>query len=234
MTKGGTTERQSTSADTQTESGIQIIAVSHKTVYNHSTITSLDDNTRQTICRNFNLHFCNMPPANMFNTQSTDAQQLKMLIEGQTKMHVSVTIHGIWGDGNCLFRAISLGITGQQDQHQLIRDYIVNHMTKPTVRNDMECLYASAARSRNYSEHLLLMQQPGVWDTDQEIVAAAELFKFNNRINIQHFSPHFAHSPTCSSSCQHESLYIINSSGSHYELVTVTYNDNIIVVLVKI
>jgi len=78
------------------------------------------------------------------------------------------------------------------------------------------------------------MQQPGEWGTDQEIVAAAQLFdcsiicasKCGGRMNIQHFSPHFAQSPTCNASCQHKSMYLINSSGTHYELVTVTYNEN--------
>jgi len=215
-------------------SDVQIVAVSHQSVYNHCHVTSLDDSTRLTTCTDFNLQFYDMPTTNTQQLQSNDARELQMIIENQTKTSINIAIHHILGDGNCLFRAISLGITGQQDQHQMIRDFIVNYMMRSSVRYNLERLYTSARRAKTYDEHLLAMQQVGEWGTDQEIVAAAEMFKcsiicaskFGSRINIQHFSPHFAQSPTCSSSCQHNSLYIINSSGSHYELVTVTNSDS--------
>jgi len=149
--------------------------------------------------------------------------------------HVHVTIHTVKGDGNCLFRALSLAVTGTQQQHDIIRSYIVNHMLHVNLRASMERLFIG--RNRTYDKHLHAMQKTGEWGTDIEIIAAAHLFnrsivcvtRLNNtsRLWLQHFSPHFAVHQMCTSLCQHETIYVVNYSGSHYDLATVFQNDSI-------
>jgi len=74
------------------------------------------------------------------------------------------------------------------------------------------------------------MECDGTWGTEQEIIAAANLFdvsvitynKYANNSNcLQHFSPHFAVHPDCTPSCNHNSIYLVNSSGQHYNPATV-------------
>ena len=149
--------------------------------------------------------------------------------------HVHVTIHTVKGDGNCLFRALSLAVTGTQQQHDIIRSYVVNHMLHVNLRASMERLFIG--RNRTYDKHLHAMQKTGEWGTDIEIIAAAHLFncsivsvtRLNNtsRLWLQHFSPHFAVDQVCTSLCQHETIYVVNYSGSHYDLATVFQNDSI-------
>ena len=148
--------------------------------------------------------------------------------------HAQVTIHAVKGDGNCLFRALSLAFTGTQQQHDIIRNYIVNHTLHVNLRTPMERLFTGS--NRNYNKHLHEMQKIGEWGTDLEIIAAAHLFncsiicvtRLNNtsRLWLQHFSPHFAIDQVCTSLCQHETLYIVNYTGSHYDLATVSQNDS--------
>jgi hypothetical protein len=53
------------------------------------------------------------------------------MIYRETNYDITVAIHKIIGDGNCLFRALAL--TQSQSHHELIRAYIVNHMNDPTL-----------------------------------------------------------------------------------------------------
>jgi len=77
------------------------------------------------------------------------------------------------------------------------------------------------------------MQKSGEWGTETEIIAAAHLFKCailcfskysSKDLCLQQFSPHFldSDSQSCSQSCSHQSLYLVNRYGAHYELAVVT------------
>jgi len=57
-----------------------------------------------------------------------------------------------------------------------------------------------------FNRHLEEMERDGTWGTEQEIIAAANLFDIsiitynkyaNNSYCLQHFSPHFAIHPDC-------------------------------------
>ena len=85
--------------------------------------------------------------------------------------------------------------------------------------------------NKNY---LINKAKPGIWGTDQEIAAAAHLFdcsivcfsKYSNRqFCLQHFPPHFISSAQCTSTCNHKTIYLINSSGTHYESAAVTITE---------
>ena len=80
--------------------------------------------------------------------------------------------------------------------------------------------------------YLQSMQNDGHWGTDVEIIAAANLFNCSimclsrygssHSLCIQHFSPHSITSATCGTSCDHQVIYLVNSSGNHYELAQVS------------
>jgi len=131
------------------------------------------------------------------------------------------------GDGNCLFRALSLAISQSEGNHNTIRSYVVNHMLDTDIFTDMENVFAANNdHNQSFYEHIVNRQQRGTWRTKQEIVLAAHLFNCSvlccsdydstGNLCIQHFPPHFAFNPTCSDYCHHQSLYLVNT-GSHYE-----------------
>jgi len=131
------------------------------------------------------------------------------------------------GDGNCLFRALSLAISQSEENHNIIRSYLVNHMLDSDILTDKENLFAASNnQSQSFHQHIVNMQQLGTWGTEQEIVSFAHLFNCSvlccsdydstGNICIQHFPPHFASNPTCSNECHHQSLYLVNT-GTHYE-----------------
>ena len=168
----------------------------------------------------------------MHRSGSLAARELVHLIHTKTQKTVHVTIASIGSDGNCLFRGLSYGITRNKSQHELIRSYIVNHMKNPYVEESFRNLFASRNTAQNiYTDHLIRMQQLGEWGTDQEIAPAAQLFDCavlcysryseNGENCLQVFTPQFAMSPTCTPSCKHSSLYLVNTSGTHYELAVV-------------
>jgi len=84
-----------------------------------------------------------------------------------------------------------------------------------------------------YQQYLLSMQNDGEWETDLEIAAAARLlqcsivcyqqYDTNRQYVFQHFAPHYAETTDCSNQCFHNNtLYLVNTSGEHYDLATVT------------
>lgn len=104
-------------------------------------------------------------------------------------------------------------------------------------REEMEALFANrfGEQQQSYENHLLHMQNAGVWGTEQEIIAAAHLFDCSLvcmsqygsswKFCLQHFPPHFAQSQTCNNTCRHNTLYLVNNSNVHYDLATVHIDD---------
>jgi hypothetical protein len=208
-----------------------------QSIFTFCSSQSLHITFQQQVCRDLNLSFNN----ELLNTLHTDrgvARLLAAAIHQQTHRTYDVTIYQMGTDGNCLFRALSMGITGSQSQHSLIRDYLVNHMQRDTFRDEMAQLFENrqGQQATTYDSHLAAMQQTGTWGTEQEIVAAANLFNCsilcyskNNGRNfwLQHFSPHYASQPDCTSYCNHASLFLVNSCGSHYNFCTAFLNDDV-------
>jgi len=160
-------------------------------------------------------------------SQAAVAQQLECHIYNHTDIRKTVHIETISGDGNCLFRALSQALTRSQSQHDLLRMYITNYMTSTGIAEELELMFSGGLR---HTSHILSMQEMGHWGTDEEIATAAHLFECSivcfssysdNQFCLQHFSPHFIDLTPCQASCKHQTIYLINSTGGHYESAVV-------------
>lgn len=72
------------------------------------------------------------------------------------------------GDGNCLFRALSYVLTGQEDHHHHLRQTLVDFTT---TNHDIFSKYCTP--TSNFQEHITRMKYDTIWGTDLEILAAA-------------------------------------------------------------
>ena len=105
-----------------------------------------------------------------------------------------------------------------------------------SIRHNMHELHQQKQSNADLRSYVVNMQRQGTWGTDQEIVAAANLFRCSiicyskyssaGQFCLQHFPPHFPTMPHCTSTCCHPSLYLINSSGYHYESAIVRLSTN--------
>lgn len=215
------------------------ISTTHNEIFQYCKITTMNAGKQNLICNKLNLAYSDdaseMVTCNTLNSQVTD------LLQSSTISPLHVRLYKIGEDGNCLFRALSLGVTQSQNQYGILRKLIVDQMKdgrfKECMMNTFYNNTNAAEEVRAYSAHLEFMQQEREWGTEQEIVAAANLFdssilcisKYNAAGDycIQHFSPHFASSIECTSACHHQSLYLLNNSGNHYQLLTVVVNEQI-------
>ncbi|XP_066958565.1 uncharacterized protein [Macrobrachium rosenbergii] len=110
-------------------------------------------------------------------------------------------VKDIEGDGNCLFRSLSYAITGEEDQHAVIRSLI--------------CDYASITeKTRDDS-----MRQDKVWGTTTEILAAANLFNVNVFVWAKFGPTHTWHIHKPKDSVVNETVYLENKSGFHFNVV---------------
>jgi hypothetical protein len=200
-------------------------------------VTSIDSEFQRAACDTFNLKWfgqgCTIDSR---HPETLSSQSLQRAINSRAAAETAVRISPIIGDGNCLFRALSLALTGSQSQHALVRSYVVNHMMEASVQQSMQSMQGLFARRNDSSltgfhNYLLEMQKPGTWGTEQEIISAAHLFNCSivcysqygtcGQFCLQHFSPHFVTTPVCTDICSHHTLYLVNRSGSHYETATV-------------
>ena len=124
----------------------------------------------------------------------------------------------IVGDGSCLYHAISLEVCGTQNEHDAVRELIIDTM----IRNEKSFSKYVGGDLGNYlSQHTL---RPRSWGSDAEIFAAATLLQ----TTIVVFTPT---SPDCRKWLSHPPLFSIpgvlpsdeciylSNLCSHFELV---------------
>eukprot|EP00745_Piridium_sociabile_P024945 TRINITY_DN39506_c0_g2_i1.p2 TRINITY_DN39506_c0_g2~~TRINITY_DN39506_c0_g2_i1.p2 ORF type:complete len:156 (-),score=19.50 TRINITY_DN39506_c0_g2_i1:511-978(-) len=91
----------------------------------------------------------------------------------QSSLGIPNSVDTIVGDGNCLYRALSLEITGTQAHHEQVREIIVDFM----IKNPRPF---SAYLGCDLQEYLVeggSPLQPKTWGTDVEVLAAATLLQ---------------------------------------------------------
>ncbi len=127
-------------------------------------------------------------------------------------------VQSVAGDGNCLFRALSVLFTGNQCQHLVIRDRVCNY-----IAGNYESVGADA-------DYLALsgMRNDGIWGTDVELLAVARIIQCNVFVYSSvgspdgtrrwlRFSPNFGGSGADS----HFSVFLNHAAEMHYEPVLV-------------
>ena len=220
-----------TSSDSQ-DHMIDMHNHSDSNIFANCAITSPNTNYLQSICSNFNLVFVpNM--SSQHSRHDVVACELEALIHTKTGCSVHIEIFRIIGDGNCLFRALSLAFCQTENMHHIIRSYIVNHMLDTNFTTVLRTFCERNVRNcLQFQQYLQRMQQDGHWGTEIEIISAANLFDcsimccsrygLSGSLCIQHFTPHLVVSASCATTCNHPVIYLVNSSGNHYELAVVT------------
>ena len=77
------------------------------------------------------------------------------------------------GDGNCLFRSLSIIVCGNEDNHQFI------HRTLAIFYTHNKELFQRFCHPTPITEHINGMKLDRIWGTDLEIHAAASLWQVN-------------------------------------------------------
>ncbi|XP_076049553.1 uncharacterized protein LOC143030283 [Oratosquilla oratoria] len=108
----------------------------------------------------------------------------------------------IKGDGNCFFRSMAFAITGEEDQHPVVRSLICDFL------------------STNENIQVDSMREDKVWGTTTEIIAAANMFQVNVCVWAKFGSIHtwHIHSPKGSKIIK-DSVYLENNAGNHFNVV---------------
>jgi hypothetical protein len=96
-------------------------------IFTFCNVTSMSEEFRRSTINRLSLPSC-QPDNTRSTTTFTICQDIKNMIYRETNYDITVAIHKIIGDGNCLFHALSLALTQSQSHHELIRAYIVNHI----------------------------------------------------------------------------------------------------------
>jgi hypothetical protein len=139
-----------------------------------------------------------------------------------TKCTKTPLVEKIVGDGNCLFRALSYWVTGDEDSHYTIRSKLCKFIhDNPTSLSDyMQAEDVQFIGKKWCSRPYLTrskMNMWGVWGTSLEIQAAAKLFQRDIYVFVNGRSYHrFAakEKPTL------RSMYIAHVNGNHFDVIT--------------
>ncbi len=81
------------------------------------------------------------------------------------------TIERVLGDGNCLFCALSLQLTGDQEHHLMLRKIIANSEAKFELFKKFHL----AVNQTDYVEHQKNMSQSCTWGTNLEVIVTATI-----------------------------------------------------------
>ena len=121
---GSETSQHNTMKRTQQDTDLEHLPT--QSLFQFCSIDSIDAASKTLICNRMNLPFVGNELIR--SAEHRVCQQMETAVSSMTRQRVVVQTYRAAGDGNCLFRAISYCITGSQQQHGIIRGYIVNHM----------------------------------------------------------------------------------------------------------
>ena len=167
-------------------------------IFDCCNVQSVDEQLQTTLCTQMNLTIYPHTQSAMSSSHKSVARQPEQNIFTTSTRAVSVHLHSIACDGNCLFRARSHAVTRSQTQHDILRLYVTSYMAEePEVAEKLRLLFAGGDRDADsHSQHVASMQESGQW----EISAAVHLLncsivcfsKYSNKqFCLQYFPPHF-------------------------------------------
>ena len=77
----------------------------------------------------------------------------------------------ILGDGNCLFRALSYLVYGNQDAHPAVRQALATIVERNRDRFEQYIMEGT------FDEHIMAIKREGAWGSQVELFAAATYFR---------------------------------------------------------
>ena len=89
------------------------------------------------------------------------------------------------GDGNCLFRSLSLQLTGTQDHHLQLRIAIAEFEKSNQIFEQLN----TAINKTPFTSHLKNIKKTCIWGTTVEILAAASLFQVDVYVATDSYHP---------------------------------------------
>lgn len=92
----------------------------------------------------------------------------------------------VLGDGNCLFRSLSLQLTGTQDHHLQLRRLIAEFEKNNPI---FEKLHNTINGTPSFSSHLQNISKTCIWGTNVEIIATASLFQVDVYVATESYHP---------------------------------------------
>ena len=164
--------------------------------------------------------FLDKPLASESNKASKESDITSLLLQQNRK------IQPVKGDGNCFFRALSVYLFGNQQQHLQVRREIVKFVSE-NLRL-FEALVISDDNSYTLLDHIKSMKNPMVWVTQVEIQAAVDLYA----IPIYLFTPnpsgsgyqwyHYNKRTLAVPRVQHHHFELAHRSGNHFDCIVDT------------
>ena len=92
----------------------------------------------------------------------------------------------VLSDKNCLFRAISVALTGNQAYHLQLRQVIAAfEANEQLVLNGLH----ETINTSKFVDHIKSISQNGVWGTNVEMIAATTLFKMDVYVATDSYKP---------------------------------------------
>ena len=117
------------------------------------------------------------------------------------------------GDGNCLFRCLSLVCSGSEKNHSLVRKHICEHMRQIN--------YVASGKSPSEYLKTTKMEEDRVWGTTDELLVASSWLKTPIFVWCQ-FGKVFCwhcHDVLNLGRGTNNAIYLNNSSGNHFQVV---------------
>lgn len=127
---------------------------------------------------------------NLISNQKVDEEKIfKEAIESELMTDVIKSRHQlekdgyvlkeVYGDGNCLFRAISDQLYGKDDQHIQLRKKAVEF-----IKNNQDDFVFYMEDDKKIEDYIISMSKDGAWGGQLEMKALAECLKFNVIIHV--------------------------------------------------
>eukprot|EP01029_Cantina_marsupialis_P010168 TRINITY_DN2320_c0_g1_i1.p1 TRINITY_DN2320_c0_g1~~TRINITY_DN2320_c0_g1_i1.p1 ORF type:complete len:566 (-),score=122.94 TRINITY_DN2320_c0_g1_i1:199-1896(-) len=130
-------------------------------------------------------------------------------------------LYKVDGDGNCLFRAVSMHVHGSEDQHAELRQQVCDHMQEHAER-----FRHLAPADQSFEEYITRMCQLGSWGDDPEIRALEEILDrpivilSSEKEDLTPVKFHFA-GDTPADWDSHPPIHVSYHGGSHYNCLFV-------------